>query len=115
MKSQTVVAALAVIGVIAVVFTAYRGAVTVMSEQVVLGCSEQRSILHCVYHRTTPGLLSTEYQIVVGTSPNRGLIYDVPYPAHDTRTSWDADTGLLTIAMPGTALTITEAEYVDTR
>ncbi|MFI1238269.1 hypothetical protein [Nocardia salmonicida] len=115
MKYQIVVGVLAVIGVLAMVFTACRVAATVMSTQVVLGCSQQHNTEYCVYHRTTWGLLNTEYEILVGPSPNRGLIYSVPYPAHDAHVSWAADTALLTIDMPGTALTIEAAEYIDTR
>ncbi|MGC4989116.1 hypothetical protein [Nocardia salmonicida] len=115
MKYQIVVGVLAVIGVLAMVFTACRVAATVMSTEVVLGCSQQRNAEYCVYHRTTWGLLNTEYEILVGPSSNRGLIYSVPYPAHEARVTWAAETALLTIEMPGTALTIEAAEYLETR
>lgn len=114
-KYQIVVGVLAVIGVLAMVFTACRVTATVMSTQVVLGCSQQHNTEYCVYHRTTWGLLNTEYEILVGPSSNRGLIYSVPYPAHEAHVTWAADTALLTIEMPGTALTIEAAEYIDTR
>ncbi|MFD3592827.1 hypothetical protein ACFWU5_08875 [Nocardia sp. NPDC058640] len=105
----------AIIGVLATVFTVYRVTADVMSDQIVVSCSRQGNTEYCVYHRTTPGLLATEHDIVIGTSPNRGLLYNVPYPAAEVHVTWAADTGLLTIAMPGTALTITPDEYLDTR
>lgn len=114
MKSQIVVVVLAVIGVLASAFTAYRIAAGAMSDQVELSCGPERgNRSYCVYHRTTPGLLATEYEIHVGIAPNRGLFYDIPYPAGDVAATWNPDTGLLTITMPGTELTIAEAEYRD--
>ncbi|WP_132369698.1 hypothetical protein [Nocardia alba] len=115
MMSRIVVVLLAVVGVCAMIFTACRVTATAASTRVVLGCTQQHKTEYCVYHRTTWGLLSTDYEVRVGTSPNRGLGYSIPYPAHDLHVSWAADTALLTIEMPGTALTIEAAEYIDTR
>ncbi|MFD4354989.1 hypothetical protein ACFWPX_20715 [Nocardia sp. NPDC058518] len=113
MKSQIVVVALAVIGVLASAFTAYQVATSVMSDQVIVSCRPDPGRSYCVYHRTTPGLLATEYVIHVGIAPNRGLFYEIPYPAGDVAATWNPDTALLTIAMPGTELKIAEAEYRD--
>ncbi|MFE1593625.1 hypothetical protein [Nocardia sp. NPDC058705] len=118
MKSQIVVVALAVIGVLAIAFTGYQTAAHAISDQVVVSCRSEHAQpkqgrSYCVYHRTTPGLLSTEYVLHVGIAPNRGLFYDIPYPAGDVAATWDSETELLTITMPGTTLTITEAEYSD--
>lgn len=104
---------LAVIGVLASAFTAYQVATSAMSDQVVVSCRPDPGRSYCVYHRTTPGLLATEYLIHVGIAPNRGLFYDIPYPASDVAAAWSPDTDLLTITMPGTELTIAEAEYRD--
>ncbi len=103
----------AVIGVLASAFTTYWVASHWMSDQVVVSCRPDSARSYCVYHRTTPGLLSTEYEMHVGIAPNRGLFYDIPYSAGDVQASWNTDTGLLTITMPGTGLTIAEAEYRD--
>ncbi|MFE3319297.1 hypothetical protein [Nocardia sp. NPDC059195] len=113
MKSQIVVVVLAVIGVLASAFTAYRVVVHSMSDQIVVSCRPDSGRSYCVYHRTTSGLGATEYEIHVGIAPNRGLFYRVPYPAGDVAATWNPDTDLLTITMPGTELTIAEAEYRD--
>ncbi|KAF0848881.1 hypothetical protein FNL39_101312 [Nocardia caishijiensis] len=103
----------AVIGVLASVFTAYQVVTHWMSDQVVISCRPDSGRAYCVYHRTTPGLLATEREMHVGIAPNRGLFYDIPYSAADVQASWNAETGLLTITMPGTELRIAEAEYRD--
>ncbi|MEV0853228.1 hypothetical protein [Nocardia fluminea] len=104
---------LAVIGVLTSAFTAYRVATSVMSDQVVVSCRPDPGRSYCVYHRTTPALLATEYVIHIGIAPDRGLFYDIPYPASDLAATWNPDTALLTITMPGTELKIAEAEYRD--
>ncbi len=117
-KSQIVVVALSVIGVLAIAFTGYQIAAHAISDQVVVSCRPERAQpklgrSYCVYHRTTPGLLSTDYVLHVGIADNRGLFYDIPYPAGDVAATWNPDTALLTITMPGTELKIAEAEYRD--
>ncbi|WP_157101852.1 hypothetical protein [Nocardia caishijiensis] len=113
MRSRVVVVGFAVIGVLASVFTAYQVVTHWMSDQVVISCRPDSGRAYCVYHRTTPGLLATEREMHVGIAPNRGLFYDIPYSAADVQASWNAETGLLTITMPGTELRIAEAEYRD--
>ncbi|MGW5308837.1 hypothetical protein [Nocardia thailandica] len=115
MRSQVVLAVLATIGVCAVGFGGYRVAVGFLSEQVVVGCDDGSPSGYCVYHRHTPGLLSDSEQLLIGPSPNRGLVYEIPYRADQVAAAWDATTDVLTVTMPGTTLTVTPQEYVDSR
>lgn len=104
------------INVMAVMFCGYRVGIWLMSDQVEISCgAPKQGAAYCAYHRTTPGFLQTSYEVLIGPSPGRGLVYGVPYAVEQTSATWDSATGAVTIAMPGTTLTITPAEYLDTR
>ncbi|MEU4598745.1 hypothetical protein [Nocardia sp. NPDC023988] len=111
MKTQVVVVVFAVIGVLAVVFAGYRVVAGLAAAEVVVSCDSHSVESYCVYHRATPRFLSTNYDLVIGTASDRGLLYEIPYPAGDVTADWDLVTDLLTITMPGTTLTITKDEY----
>ncbi len=123
MKRGSVAAGLAVgaavgflAGVVAVL--AYPGIVYAMSTQTTVACRPsppEGGASYCVYHRSTPGLLADGNQLLVGPSPGRGLVYEVPYGRSDISASWSPTTRAVTITMPGTQLTIEPAEYLDSR
>ncbi len=70
---------------------------------------------YCVYHTTRPGLFAHSYRLIIGNAPNRGLFYDIPYASGDVGVDWSEAADRLTIAMPGTKLTIEANEYIDSR
>lgn len=87
-----------------------------MFDQVEIGCGiPKQGATYCVYHRTKPGFLHADYEVLIGPSPTRGLVYGIPYAAEQTSVTWDSATDAVTIAMPGTTLTISSIEYLDTR
>ncbi|MEV4124527.1 hypothetical protein [Nocardia sp. NPDC049707] len=107
---------MACVSAVAVIFVGYRIWVSASSEQVEISCGPRTAAaLYCVYHRTTPGFAGTRYEVIVGHSPGRGLVYGIPYAAEQIIATWDTSTGAVTIAMPGTTLTIAQSEYLDTR
>lgn len=69
---------------------------------------------YCVYLRHTPGLLSQNNQLLIGPSPSRGIIYEIPYDLAEVQVAW-GDNDMLSVSMPGTKLSIDRSEYIDSR
>lgn len=48
---------------------------------------------------------------MIGSSPDRGLTYEIPYKSSDVMVGWSEASDNLTIALPFSTLTIEPNEY----
>lgn len=89
-----------------------------LTQQTKLSCRTPKttSTEYCVYARVTPGpfVISSNYQLLVGPSADRGLLYETPYNKDQTDISWSDDDTLI-ITQPDSVITIRSAGYIDTR
>lgn len=109
------------IGMVSALFllAGYHLLMYLLSSQQKVSCHTPSSVVmtteYCVYHTERPGLFSNRNTLLIGPADSRGIVYEIPYSAHEVSASWDQTTDVVTIAMPGTKLIIEPDIYVDTR
>ncbi len=98
---------------------AYQFLVYGISKQTKLSCHKLNPSItnteYCAYYRATPGFLGGSNTLLIGPSPNRGIVYNIPYSLGNIHVTWDDNNDAVTVSLPGTKLTIDQSEYVDTR
>ncbi|GHD09734.1 hypothetical protein ACFOEZ_06255 [Tianweitania populi] len=70
---------------------------------------------YCVYYDERPALFSATYRLTIGREADRGVVYTMPFSQAHIQINWSAETGDLTIALPGSTITVSPSQYIDHR
>lgn len=87
-----------------------------LGQQVKLSCNTIVRTEYCVYFRPSVSLLSSHSTVLIGPSPDRGVVFSVPYgtAAKDIEVIWGASNAV-TLRMQNATLSLEPSIYIDSR